>query len=480
MTNLVLDTDLDPLQRDYIRTIKSSAESLFGIVNNVLDLSKIEAGKLDLESIPFTIGEVVSQVIEPFALSANEKHVELLCDINPRVPASVVGDPTLLRQVLGNLIGNALKFTEVGHVLLSVTPEDHREGTALLHFRVRDTGIGIPGEKQSAIFDAFSQAEGSTTRRFGGTGLGLTISATLVHMMGGRIWVESEPGVGSTFHFTARFDTASAEHEPRRLPSATASRGDSGRGTSAKILVAEDNVVNQRVAAGLLTKRGHHITIVTNGRDAVAATEREMFDLVLMDVEMPIMGGLEATRAIREREIETGAHLRIVAMTAHAMTRDRERCYAAGMDGFLSKPIEPEQLFGAVEQRAADDALATPPSPLDRTRLLATLAGDEALMADIVRVSLDDCPVVLNSLKTAVARKEITAIQRSAHTLKGIAGHLSASALSDAAAALERIAAEGRPDGVDAAWRRVEAEAALLLDALRRMNETEEASACSS
>src|SRR5439155_131547 len=351
-----------------------SADSLLAILNDILDFSKIESRKLELESIPFSVRDLVGNMLKPLAVKADQKGLELLSDIDPDVPAGIVGDPGRLQQVLANLVGNAIKFTKRGHVLVEVREETRGDGCTMLHFQVSDTGIGIPSAKHATIFETFNQADGSTTRRFGGTGLGLSISATLVQMMGGRIWVDSRPGAGSTFHFTAGFDTAERPDAPpaRRDPlladlpvlivgdpeltgatimilTSSGEYGDTLRcgeleisaylmkhilanqlsdsicrvvgkavprqarhrarasldpppTRSVKVLLAEDNIVNQRVAVGLLSQRGHHVTVTNNGREALAALERETFELVLMDVQMPEMSGLEATAAVRERE----------------------------------------------------------------------------------------------------------------------------------------------------------------------------------
>jgi PAS domain S-box-containing protein len=347
MTALALETDLDPYQADCLATVKSEAESLLTIVNDILDFSKIESRRIELESLAFALADAVHAVVKPLAVRAREKGLRLLISIAADAPAHVVGDPGRVKQILANLLGNAVKFTERGSVTLDVTVDALEDGRAALHFRVADTGIGIPADKRAAIFEPFRQVDGSMTRRFGGTGLGLAIASTLAGLMGGRVWVESEPGAGSTFHFTAPLE-ASDTSSRADLPQPD--RRDALQLRRARILVAEDNIVNQRVAEGLLTKRGHEVMLVSNGHEALEALRRGAFDLVLMDIQMPDMDGFEATAAIRQWERETGRHVRIVAMTAHAMSGDRERCLAAGMDDYLSKPIDHRTLFDAVEQ----------------------------------------------------------------------------------------------------------------------------------
>jgi signal transduction histidine kinase/CheY-like chemotaxis protein/ligand-binding sensor domain-containing protein len=487
MTDLLLDTPLTPEQSEYVGMVKASADSLLTIINDVLDFSKLEAGRLDLEAIDFMLRSSLEPTLKSLALRARQKGLELSCAVEPDVPEALVGDPSRLRQVLINLLGNAIKFTEEGSVTLRVEQETAGEDSTCLHFRVQDTGIGIPLEKQSRIFDAFTQADGSTARRFGGTGLGLTISRQLVEMMGGRIWLESENGKGSTFHFTLSFDISRTAISPlpteraqlqglqalvvddnltnRRimesllagwgmqpmlacngsealralervlaaaqpLPlilcdanmpgmdgyelaarirknaglssarimmiSSAGQRGDAARcrelglaaylpmpvsqtellaailrvvgskphaeraalvtrhslreeAKSLHILLAEDNSINQLLAMRLLEKHGHSVVIAANGREALGKMDKEPFDLVLMDVQMPEVDGLEATMEIRKRERVTGAHIPIVAMTAYAMQGDQERCLAAGMDGYVSKPIDVKELFSVVE-----------------------------------------------------------------------------------------------------------------------------------
>jgi len=487
MTELLLDTGLNPEQRECAGLVKLSADSLLTVINDILDFSKIEAGRLELESIEFNLRHTLDSIIKTLALRAHQKRLELTYDIRPEVPEHVVGDPNRLRQVIINLFGNAIKFTDRGEVGLKVALVSSKSHEVGLHFVVLDTGVGIAPEKQSLIFEAFSQADGSTARKFGGTGLGLTISSRIVELMGGRIWVESALEQGSAFHFTASFGvgkqvgetltlaapaslaglgalvvddnatnrrilaemlsrlgmrTKQAESgiaalqclkqgegpfaviltdlnmpemdgfalmdQMRRSPelaakakvimlSSAGQRGDAHRsrelgvatfltkpvsqtelletivrvlGTAGpkpepavpimrqaieknkklRVLLVEDNSVNQKLAARLLEKRGHHVTVTANGLEALGALDRENFDVVFMDVQMPEMDGIAATAAIRLREHGTGSHLPIIAMTAHAMQGDRERCLAAGMDNYISKPINSSELTELLER----------------------------------------------------------------------------------------------------------------------------------
>jgi PAS domain S-box-containing protein len=492
MTDLALDTELTREQRDYLETVKSSSDSLLTVINDILDFSKIEAGKIDLESVDFNLRDSLESTPKTLALRADEKGLELLCEVAPEVPDIVCGDSTRLRQVVINLVGNAIKFTESGEIAVRVQTESRGANHCVLHFTVADTGVGIPEEKRELIFAPFSQADTSTTRKYGGTGLGLTISTRLVEMMGGKIWVDSKVGHGSQFHFTARVGLTDGKeikvgtiappgilrgsrvlivddnrtnrrilegmlsrwemisvsvdegqealaalsgaraagqpfsliltdmHMPkmdgftlieqiRKRPElATATimmltsaghRGDAARcqelgvaayllkpirqselreaiarvlgahvqhgaiplitrfslhdgrepGASLRVLLAEDNAVNQRLAVRLLEKRGHHVVVAGNGAEALAAMEKGDFDLVFMDVQMPEMDGLEATAVIRGKEKISGKHQPVIALTAHAMKGDREKCIAAGMDGYLTKPIRPQELDDVLE-----------------------------------------------------------------------------------------------------------------------------------
>ncbi len=487
MSELVLDTDLTASQRDYLTMVRESGESLLSVINDILDFSKIEAGKLDLEAVPLDLRESLGDTMKTLALRAHTKGLELACRVRPQVPDRLLGDVGRLRQTVVTLVGNAIKFTQAGEVVLDVELQSQTDDGVVLHFAVGDTGIGIPQGKLTAIFDAFEQVDSSTTRRHGGSGLGLAISSRLVQLMGGEIWVESEFGRGSTFHFTARFGlTGEAVQVPRAEPTkiqdtrvlvvddnATNRRileemlrnwgmrptvveggrqalnllrksRESGEpfrlilsdanmpemdgfsmaaeikrdsqldntvimmltsgdrpddlsrcekfgissyllkpikqselfdaivlalGVTApeeedagrilveqpgplrplRILLAEDSLVNQKLAVGILKKRGHSVVVANHGREAIAALEADEFDLVLMDVQMPEMDGYEATAAVRAKELQTGKHLPIIAMTAHAMKGDRERCLEAGMDDYVAKPVRAQQLFETIE-----------------------------------------------------------------------------------------------------------------------------------
>ena len=354
LTELVLGTELDAEQREQLELVRSSGESLLSIVNDILDLSKIEAGRMELVEAAFAPATTLATVIKMFEPRAKAKGLALELQIEPGLPAQVVGDALRYQQVLVNLLGNALRFTERGSVCVRLDSTRSGGEDAVLHMVVADTGIGVPAEKQQLIFEAFQQADGSTTRKFGGTGLGLTISTKLASMMGGRLWVESPaPGgspaaPGSVFHFTARVAVlADAEPKPATVPD-SAARGPAGH-RQLRILVAEDNLVNQKIARKMLERRGHQVALASDGREAVTAAAAEPFDLILMDVQMPEMSGLEATRLIRASETD-GFHIPIVALTAHAMSGDRDRCLEAGMDDYLTKPIDSSRLYELIAQ----------------------------------------------------------------------------------------------------------------------------------
>jgi two-component system sensor histidine kinase/response regulator len=593
MTDLALDTELTSEQRDCLETVKLSADSLLGVINDILDYSKIEAGKIDLEAIDFNLRDCAEEALKTFALHADEKGLELLCDIPPEVPELVEGDPGRLRQVILNLVSNAIKFTRHGEVSLKLEIENEDHDTRVLRFTVADTGIGIPAEKQTSVFSPFTQADSSTTRKYGGTGLGLTISARLVSMMGGRIWLESEVGKGSQFHFTVPLkvldkrpepgltvpmetlnglrilvvdnnqtnrrilqgilkpwgtQTTCAEggeqalselvsayraekayqlvltdmnmpgmdgfalvqqirHSPELSPvnvmmlTSAGHRGDVERcrglgilsylykpvrkrellaailtalgqqqtaspslsvidtprpaqPKSLHILLAEDNQINQTVATSMLKKMGHSLVIAGNGNEALSLLATQTFDLVLMDIQMPEMDGLTATKKIREGEKSTHLHLPIIAMTAYALKGDSERCLEAGMDGYVSKPINirllEEAIAGALRgpggarpvtsSKARDEhATAANVIPWDMGKTLENLGGDEKLLHEVIEIFLIEAPKHLARLRQAIAEGNATAIEQMAHTLKGELGYLGISEVSLRAREMEEF-----------------------------------------
>ncbi|MGD0775481.1 MAG: two-component regulator propeller domain-containing protein [Candidatus Solibacter sp.] len=357
MTEVVLQSPLTEDQADCLRLVKVSADSLLIVVNDILDFSKIEAGKLELDSVEFDLAELLRDTLAPLAVMARRKGLELSHRLTPPLPTRLVGDPGRLRQVLLNLAGNAVKFTGTGSVEIVAAQEDISDtpgGARRIHFRIRDTGIGIPFEKQALIFEPFRQADGSTSRRYGGTGLGLSICGRLVPMMGGRIWVESQPGVGSTFHFTITAACAAAVTQPSAPPAET----EAPSPASLSVLLAEDNIVNQTLARRMLEKAGYTVVCAMDGREAVEASAARRFDVILMDLQMPHMDGFEATAELRRREAVSGGRTPIVAVTANAMQGDRERCLAAGMDGYVTKPIKRPELFRAIASGLESTAAA--------------------------------------------------------------------------------------------------------------------------
>ena len=621
MTDLALETELTREQRDYLNTVKFSADSLLTVINDILDFSKIEAGKIDLEIVSFDLRECIENALKTLALRADEKGLELLCDISPDVPETVLGDPGRLRQIIINLIGNALKFTSEGEVALRVTmPQPSSSGEHLM-FTVSDTGIGIAPEKLDSIFASFSQADTSTTRQYGGTGLGLTISRRLLEIMDGRIWVESTLGKGSDFHFVARLPEAEALEPPassgpdamlagvkvlivddnktnRRIlegllrmwgmvvssaadgesalslleqaqeagepyqlvltdmhmpkmdgfmvvqemrnntalaPStvmmlssgghhgdasrcqrmgiaaylmkpvrrnelqeaiARALTGRSYKGESPmitektlqaersasrflKILLAEDNEVNQKLAVRLLEKRGHSVVVAGTGREAVEALDHHTFDLVLMDVQMPEMDGIEATVQIREREAGTGRHQPIVAMTALVMKGDRERCLSARMDGYLSKPIRPQELDTVLDTYSSlksanvapdpEPALFTDEAVVDSKELLERIDGDIDFVAELAETFRSDYPHKLEAMSCFIAAQDPEGLRRAAHGLRGALSNLAAVSAAKLAARMEQLGTSGELGQASAVLNELTGELPRVLNALENL-----------
>ena len=575
MTELALDTQLDPEQRHYLRTVKSSAESLLTIVNDILDFSKIESGKLRFEAIPFSLSSQVFEAVRTQAVNAHKKGLEVIVSLAPDVPSRVVGDPTRVRQVISNLVGNAIKFTERGDIAIDVALEERSTASMLLRFSVRDTGIGIPLSRQNAIFEAFSQADDSTTRRYGGTGLGLTICVHLVQMMGGRIWLDSVEGEGSCFYFTARFGVDSAasvvvrdpsfsarrvlliednpvlaaqllalceligmqvttvaeaqvaleaieksrslgfpydfvladaqmpspggmalaeswqgkerseklimllntEQQRQNLPSLRelgvdahlvkpvapedlvealrlvsvrkaelepllaafdfGDRAESEQTGSLEILLVEDNPVNQELAERLLKKRGYHVTLANNGAEAVECFEKKRFDFIFMDMQMPVMDGVEAAESIRSREMrrswvvsEEFKQVYIIAMTANAMDGDRGRCLQAGMNDYVAKPIKPQELYAAIDRglglvggsdQAEDDRRpeALSNASLDLDAAMRDL-GDRELLKTMAGMLVNEWDGHLSRIQSDLREENAAQLCMDAHTVKSL------------------------------------------------------------
>jgi signal transduction histidine kinase/CheY-like chemotaxis protein/HPt (histidine-containing phosphotransfer) domain-containing protein len=462
MTDLTLDTELSREQRENLRLVRVSAESLLQIVSDVLDFSKIEAGKLELDATGFPLRSTLSDLVKSLGIRAEEKGLELACHIADGTPDNLIGDQLRMRQVLVNLVGNAIKFTDRGEIVVRVESEPVDDGQVEVRFSVRDTGVGISPDHQRLIFDAFTQSDGSATRRFGGTGLGLAISTRLVTLMGGQIWVESEVGKGSEFHFTALCHLATGDASSVRgrstaaLPAALSASGTAAVERSLNILLAEDSIVNQRVTIGMLKKRGHSVQIVNNGKEAVQALACEQFDLVFMDVQMPEMDGFEATAAIRRQEKETGGHVPIVAMTAHAMKGDRERCLDAGMDDYLAKPVEAKLLSEVLARwgrnargdKSALKAKTVPSGPndsevFDLSTLRDRVEDDLDLLVEMIELFLETSPRLVDDVASAVAGGDAARLGVAAHTLRGMLRNMCATASAEAALELETIARRG-------------------------------------
>jgi len=439
MAELALDTPMTPRQREYAATIKSSAESLLTVINDILDFSKVEAGKLALDRAPFSLRACIDDTLRTFAQSALAKGLELRAHVDPETPDLLLGDPHRLRQVLLNLVANAIKFTERGEVVLSVGPGGYDEPGDLIAFSVLDTGIGIPEGRRAAIFKPFEQADSSTTRRFGGTGLGLAIAAKLVALMDGSIRVDGRPGGGSCFRFTARFGRPTTED----LPTVDALKPDVDdlvrSAGPLRILLVEDNPVNQLVALHMLERLGHHATAVGDGRAALAALDSRLFDLVLMDVQMPEMDGFEAVTELRRLEAHrVGKRTPVVALTAYAMAGDRNRCLDAGFDAYLSKPIRIAEL----SQTLAAIALTLPDrgAVVFRPESLAELCGgDTEIITDVLETFLNESPATFDSIKKALESGDSSALHRGAHGLKGGCQTVGADALAATCRLLENL-----------------------------------------
>jgi PAS domain S-box-containing protein len=447
MLELALQTELTAQQHDYLDTAKASAASLLAIINDVLDFSKIDAGMLKIEVAPFALREGLSAALRGFMAAAKVKGVAILSQVASDVPERVTGDSLRLQQIIVNLVSNALKFTEHGTITVSVERRAATAASVTLAFAVTDTGIGIPKDKQALIFEAFRQADENTTRLFGGTGLGLAICVELAELLGGTLRVESEVGRGTRFELVLPFAPADNAPAPRPLqaPPPRVVR-------ALKILVADDNLTNRRVAAGLLSKVGHVIVTVEDGRQALTAIAKEKFDLVLMDVQMPEMDGLEATRRLRAAETAMGGHLPVIALTAQAMQGDREKCLEAGADGYAAKPINMNELLATIEGLMGGSAEQAPPSearpavapaPYDHSDSLRRMAGDEALLGEVIALLLQDFPERLSALQLAVTNQDMKRVRETAHVLSGMLANIAAEPARGLAKRIEEGARSG-------------------------------------
>ena len=483
MTELVLDSDLNPEQREHLGMARSSARALLGLINDILDFSKIEAGKLELEVIGFGVRETISQMLEPLKLRARQKGLVLEAVIASDVPDDLLGDPLRLRQVLLNFVSNALKFTELGSIIVRVDLQPSMPEASLaqwercLHFSVRDTGIGIPAEKQSVIFEAFAQVDGSTTRTYGGTGLGLTIASKLIDQMRGQIWLESKVGEGTTFHCTALFGVGQSEVK-EAAPIEAARAPASGSTPMLRILLAEDNVINRALATAILERRGHTLAHAGTGLEAVKALQADRFDLIFMDVQMPEMDGFEATRRIRDLEKGTSRRTPIVAMTAHAMSGDRDRCLAAGMDDYISKPLEKEALLeilmrwspAAPEcliERLRPPEVATPCRTFSRAKLLDEFDGDEEILGRIIHLFSENTPVLLEDIRTSIEEGSAERLARSAHALLSSLGTFGAKDAHRLTKQLEDSGRAGTTEGAETTFAALSSEVAAVEECLR-------------
>ena len=477
MTELALDTALTEEQREYLMMVRDSGKTLLALINDILDFSKIEAGKLDLEITDFSLRNSISEMVKIFGVRAKQNGLELSSSIAPDVPDALLGDPGRLRQILSNLVDNAIKFTKQGGIAIRIETDRRTAEDICVHFAVEDSGIGIPEDKQQLIFEAFSQADNSTTRKYGGTGLGLSISSRLVAMMGGKIWVESEANEGSIFHFTARFSLQKqkAGRINRRMNrSASATYGDRDRRRKLHVLLVEDNPINQLLAQRLIEKRGDTLVIASCGRDALALLEAQPFDLILMDIQMPEMSGIEVTAAIREKEKGTGRHIPIIATTASAMKEDKDRCLEVGMDAYLAKPIDKNALFETMETLVG--ALQPPQPAGDRVRpanpvfdpavALESLDGDFDLLREIVGISLTQFTKHIQNIRDGVEKQDPKLLERAAHALKGTAANLLATGVVDAASRLEEMGRGASFAGSAEALQMVETETSKLQQAL--------------
>jgi signal transduction histidine kinase/CheY-like chemotaxis protein/HPt (histidine-containing phosphotransfer) domain-containing protein len=478
MMEIVLDSRLTSDQREQLETAQRCAHSLLAILNDLLDISKIEAGKMALEQITFDLRGSIDDCVKSHTSRARQKGLSLTASFADDVPQRVIGDPLRLRQVLTNLLSNALKFTEQGSIRVVVhTAPAAPSGRCTLLVDVIDTGTGIPEDKLGLVFEKFTQADGSISRRYGGTGLGLAITRKLVEIHGGRIWVDSEFGRGSTFHLSLPYQVGEAAlQRAAELPEG-ARVATPEHPAAARILIVEDNAVNQKVVLAILRKRGYQIEIANHGAEALEALEKGDFALVLMDIQMPVLDGLEATYRIRKNP--RWRDLPIIAMTAHAMNGDRERCLQAGMNAYVSKPIHPGHLLATIETHlnARPDStvsLRAPVSgegaPIDDGLAARLMDNDPALLEKMVALFLQVAPERLNNLQAASARADAASIGDEAHKLGTAAERIAARPLADCARAIEEAARQQDYGGVGVGLHKLKVEVNRLTQHARQPN----------
>jgi PAS domain S-box-containing protein len=445
MVELAILGDLQPEQREYLQLAKTSADALLGLVNDVLDYSRYEAGKLALNPSEFSLRSLLQHVLGPLAERAAAKHLPLEWAVAADAPDQLLGDSARLAQVIGNLTGNAIKFTSSGRVAVNVRATSLHSSSVALHFTVSDTGVGIAREKQRMIFQPFAQADGSTTRKYGGAGLGLSIASVLVELMGGQIWLESQPGQGTTFHFTAVLDSLEPVSAPARQKTWK---------HRTRILVAEDNIVNQRLATRLLEHEGYLVEVADNGRQALEMLDHSHFDVVLMDIQMPELDGLQATAQIRKKERGSLQRLPVVAITAQTSQADRQQCFEAGMDAYVTKPVRVPELMSTIESvvpggSLMDDDKQHPGSveeqlhQLDESLALSRVGGDFDLLREVVELFLSDYPQSLEKIRAAVEARDPTELEHHAHSLKGSVSTFGAKEAFEAALELEKKGRSG-------------------------------------
>lgn len=449
ITGLLLDTNLSSEQKGYVETIRECGENLLTIINDILDFSKLEASKMDLEVQPFDLFHALKNTIKLLDELAQKKQIELLTYIAPGTPQYINSDVTRIRQIIVNLISNAIKFTANGRVVLKVeSPEEVFEGKRKIHFSVQDSGIGIPADRVSKLFQSFSQVDASTTRVYGGTGLGLAISKRLAEMMGGTMWVESEVGKGSTFFFTVVVNLSTqAQVGIKDTHLDDKIDHDLGKSNPLKILLAEDNVVNQRLALKLLEKMGYRADLAANGHEVLAALEKQFYDIVFMDMQMPEMDGLEATRQIRSRWPQEAQPI-VIAMTANAMKSDKDACFEAGMNDFIGKPVRISEVTeklkkyrGSQKPTSVSKAVITVKVPVDK--ILDNFDQDYDLFESAIQSFLDDLPNRLKEIQVALAANDPKALREAVHAFKGAASNFLADQVVSLAQQIEDLAKRG-------------------------------------